>query len=90
MSGPRLHTRHTHGTGCTLASAVAANMSLGLSLDAAVMVAREFVFEAIRTAPGLGAKDGHGPLNHGLASEEDAEQEKPKSDNPFAALKSLK
>jgi len=90
MSGPRLHTRHTHGTGCTLASAVAANMALGLSLDAAVMVAREFVFEAIRTAPGLGSKDGHGPLNHGLASEEGAEEENPKSDNPFAALKSLK
>lgn len=90
MSGPRLRTRHTHGTGCTLASAVAANMALGLSLDAAVMVAREFVFEAIRTAPGLGSKDGHGPLNHGLANEESAEEENPKSDNPFAALKSLK
>lgn len=90
MSGPRIRTRHTHGTGCTLASAVAANMALGLSLDAAVMVAREFVFEAIRTAPGLGSKDGHGPLNHGLASEESAEEENPKSDNPFAALKSLK
>ncbi|CAM3636754.1 bifunctional hydroxymethylpyrimidine kinase/phosphomethylpyrimidine kinase [Litorimonas haliclonae] len=90
MSGPRIRTRHTHGTGCTLASAVAANMAQGLSLDAAVMVAREFVFEAIRTAPGLGSKDGHGPLNHGLANEESAEEESPKSDNPFAALKSLK
>jgi len=90
MSGPRLYTRHTHGTGCTLASAVAANMALGMSLDAAVMVAREFVFEAIRTAPGFGSTDGHGPLNHGLAREESEEEDKTKSDNPFAALKSLK
>lgn len=90
MSGPRLRTRHTHGTGCTLASAVAANMALGMSLDAAVMVAREFVFEAIRTAPGFGSTDGHGPLNHGLASEENEQADKAKPDNPFAALKSLK
>jgi hydroxymethylpyrimidine/phosphomethylpyrimidine kinase len=90
MSGPRLHSRHTHGTGCTLASAVAANMALGVSLDAAVMIAREFVFEAIRTAPGFGSTDGHGPLNHGLAGDERGETETPKSDNPFAALKQLK
>lgn len=90
MSGPRLYTRHTHGTGCTLASAVAANMALGMSLDAAVMVAREFVFEAIRTAPGFGSTDGHGPLNHGLAHEDGEENDNSKTDNPFAALKSLK
>jgi len=91
MSGPRIHTRHTHGTGCTLASAVAANMALGAPLDAAVMSAREFVFEAIRTAPKLGA--GHGPLNHGLVSGEESDtDETPKDDgaNPFAALKALK
>jgi len=89
MSGPRLRTRHTHGTGCTLASAVAANMALGLDLDEAVMRAREFVFEAIRTAPGFGSKDGHGPLNHGLAMMEDEEVEAPLGNNPFAALKGL-
>lgn len=68
MSGPRIHSRHTHGTGCTLASAVAATMALGAPLDEAVMSAREFVFEAIRTAPGLGqtSPKSHGPLNHGL------------------------
>jgi hydroxymethylpyrimidine/phosphomethylpyrimidine kinase len=88
MSGPRLHTRHTHGTGCTLASAIAANMSLGAPLDEAVMTAREFVFEAIRTAPKLG--EGNGPLNHGLAiGEADEEDETPDSSNPFAALKGL-
>jgi len=88
MSGPRLRTRHTHGTGCTLASAVAANMALGLDLDEAVMRAREFVFEAIRTAPGFGSNKGHGPLNHGLAIG-DVEEEPAPSNNPFAALKGL-
>ncbi len=89
MSGPRLRTRHTHGTGCTLASAVAANMALGLDLDEAVMRAREFVFEAIRTAPGFGSNKGHGPLNHGLLMGE-PEDEPAASSNPFAALKDLK
>jgi len=88
MSGPRLRTRHTHGTGCTLASAIAANMALGLDLDEAVMRAREFVFEAIRTAPGFGSAKGHGPLNHGLAIGEQ-EEETPPPNNPFAALKGL-
>jgi len=88
MSGPRLRTRHTHGTGCTLASAVAANMALGLDLDEAVMRAREFVFEAIRTAPGFGSTKGHGPLNHGLAILE-PEDDTPPTNNPFAALKGL-
>lgn len=64
MSGPRLYSRHTHGTGCTLASAIAASMALGTPLDEAVLSARDFVFEAIRTAPKLGG--GNGPLNHGL------------------------
>ena len=88
MSGPRIRSRHTHGTGCTLASAVAANMALGLDLDEAVMRAREFVFEAIRTAPGFGSTKGHGPLNHGLAIGEVEENPEP-SNNPFAALKGL-
>lgn len=89
MSGPRIHSRHTHGTGCTLASAIAANMALGLSLDEAVMVARDFVFHAIRTAPKFG--EGHGPLNHGLAIGETANDEESASDpsNPFAALKGM-
>lgn len=89
MTGPRLHSRHTHGTGCTLASAVAANMALGLDLDTAVQRARDFVFEGIRTAPKFGA--GHGPLNHGLAlfSEVEDEDSAPAANNPFAALKGL-
>ena len=61
-SSPRLKTVHTHGTGCTLASAVAAGIAQGLEVQIATERARRYVFEAIRTAPGLGA--GHGPLNH--------------------------
>lgn len=88
MSGPRLNSRHTHGTGCTLASAVAANMALGAPLDAAVQTAREFVFQAIKTAPKLGG--GNGPLNHGLVTEQEDDGQPPAGDNPFAALKGLK
>lgn len=59
----RIQTRHIHGTGCTLASAVAAGLAQGMPLALAVRRAWRYVQEAIRTAPGLGA--GHGPLNHG-------------------------
>ena len=62
FTGPRIETRHTHGTGCTLASACAVGLAQGLSLDAAVARAWAYVAEAIRRAPGLGA--GHGPLDH--------------------------
>jgi hydroxymethylpyrimidine/phosphomethylpyrimidine kinase len=58
----RIPSRHTHGTGCTLASAIATGLAQGLSLRAAVARARSYVLEAIRTAPGYGK--GHGPLNH--------------------------
>ena len=58
----RIDTRHTHGTGCTLASACAAGLAQGLSLEAAVAGAWAYVQEAIARAPGLGA--GHGPLDH--------------------------
>jgi hydroxymethylpyrimidine/phosphomethylpyrimidine kinase len=59
----RLATTSTHGTGCTLASAIAASLSRGLPLTAAVARARLYVQRAIATAPGFGR--GHGPLNHG-------------------------
>lgn len=63
LEGPRTETRHTHGTGCTLASACAAGIAKGLTLDQAVAEAWAYVAEAIRRAPGLGG--GHGPLDHG-------------------------
>ncbi|MEP7086214.1 MAG: bifunctional hydroxymethylpyrimidine kinase/phosphomethylpyrimidine kinase [Gemmatimonadota bacterium] len=59
---PRLETRHTHGTGCTLSSAITALLALGIELDMAVEQAIDWVHRAIATAPALGA--GHGPLNH--------------------------
>ncbi|MEQ8166443.1 MAG: bifunctional hydroxymethylpyrimidine kinase/phosphomethylpyrimidine kinase [Alphaproteobacteria bacterium] len=62
FQGPRLATRHTHGTGCTLASAIAVGLARHAALDAAVAMARDYVLGAIRHAPGFG--HGHGPLNH--------------------------
>jgi hydroxymethylpyrimidine/phosphomethylpyrimidine kinase len=59
----RIDSRHTHGTGCTLASAIATGLAQGLALEAAVTRARSYVREAIRQAPGFGR--GHGPLGHG-------------------------
>jgi hydroxymethylpyrimidine/phosphomethylpyrimidine kinase len=59
---PRIETRHTHGTGCTLASAIATGLAQQLTLKQAVARARAFVRRAIETAPLLGR--GHGPLNH--------------------------
>ena len=59
---PRLATRNTHGTGCTLASAIATGLAQGMTLPDAVRRARAYLHEAIRTAPGFGA--GHGPVNH--------------------------
>ncbi len=62
FTSPRIDTIHTHGTGCTLASAIATNLTQGLPLSRAVARGRSYVHEAIRTAPGFG--QGHGPLNH--------------------------
>ncbi len=59
---PRLDTPHTHGTGCTLASAIAAGIAAGLPLNRAVAHACNFVHAAIANAPGFG--QGHGPINH--------------------------
>jgi hydroxymethylpyrimidine/phosphomethylpyrimidine kinase len=63
FEGPRLDTRHTHGTGCTLASACATGLAQGMELSQAVARAWAYVQEAIAHAPGLGA--GAGPLGHG-------------------------
>jgi hydroxymethylpyrimidine/phosphomethylpyrimidine kinase len=63
FEGERIETRHTHGTGCTLASACATGLAQGLPLAAAVARAWDYVHEAMLRAPGLGA--GHGPLDHG-------------------------
>jgi hydroxymethylpyrimidine/phosphomethylpyrimidine kinase len=70
FEGPRLVTRSTHGTGCTLASAVAAGLAQGMALEDAVGRAHRYVRRAIALAPGLGA--GHGPLGHAWTVRPDA------------------
>ena len=62
MAATRIHTRHTHGTGCTMASAIATFLAKGLPLPEAVDRARLFVRSALRAAPGFG--QGNGPLGH--------------------------
>jgi hydroxymethylpyrimidine/phosphomethylpyrimidine kinase len=59
---PRIETVHTHGTGCTLSSAIAANLALGHDDRQAITRAREYLDGALRHAPGIGR--GHGPLQH--------------------------
>jgi len=68
FENPRIATRATHGTGCTLASAIAAKLAQGESLAEAVRLAREYLMEAIRRAPGFGA--GHGPVDHAWTTRE--------------------
>lgn len=59
---PRIESAHTHGTGCTLASAIAACLAQGLSVDASIGAAKAYLDGAIAHAPGIGG--GHGPLGH--------------------------
>lgn len=63
----RIDTPHTHGTGCTLASAIATGLAQGMALEPAVARARRYVRAAILAAPGYGG--GHGPLDHGVTVE---------------------
>jgi hydroxymethylpyrimidine/phosphomethylpyrimidine kinase len=63
-SDPRIDTLHSHGTGCTLSSAIATLLARGLSLGNAIRGARFYVQEALRAAPGYGG--GHGPMGHAL------------------------
>jgi len=59
---PRIHTTSTHGTGCTLSAAIAAQLALGKPMGEAVRISLDWVHRAIASAPGLGG--GHGPLDH--------------------------
>lgn len=81
FSRPRIRTRHTHGTGCTLASAIAALVAQGAPLDRAVEEAGDYLHEAIRRAPGFGS--GAGPVHHGWPLDMEAEAEAPSG--PLAA-----
>ena len=62
LRADRIDTPHTHGTGCTLSSAIAARLALGDDLASAARAAKAYVTRAIAQAPGLGR--GHGPLQH--------------------------
>ena len=62
LPAPRIHTPHTHGTGCTYSAAMAARLALGASVLEAVRGAKEYLTEAIRRSYGVGR--GHGPVDH--------------------------
>jgi hydroxymethylpyrimidine/phosphomethylpyrimidine kinase len=64
LSAERIATRHTHGTGCTFSSAIAARLALGDPVVEAARAAKDYVTRAIQQAPGLGR--GRGPLGHFL------------------------
>ncbi|WP_129791110.1 bifunctional hydroxymethylpyrimidine kinase/phosphomethylpyrimidine kinase [Sphingosinicella sp. CPCC 101087] len=65
-TSPRLETRHSHGTGCTLASGIACGLAQGLDLEDSISRARDYLQAALRAPPGLGA--GHGPMGHALGT----------------------
>lgn len=62
FSSERIHTKHTHGTGCTYAAVITAELAKGKNVQEAVGTAKHFITEAIKTAPELG--HGNGPVNH--------------------------
>ncbi|GBR07903.1 bifunctional hydroxymethylpyrimidine kinase/phosphomethylpyrimidine kinase [Gluconobacter frateurii] len=64
LRGERIKTRHTHGTGCTLASAIATGVAQGMSLEGAVVRGNQYLKLALLHAPKLGR--GHGPVDHGV------------------------
>lgn len=80
LTAPRLDTRSTHGTGCTLATAIAVGLAQGVPMLDAIRRARSYVQEAIRTAPGFG--HGHGPLNHMHTLSRQAPDPGPAAPNP--------
>jgi len=67
LQAPRINTANTHGTGCTLSSAIAAHLALGATLTQAVQQARDFVRQALLAGASVKTGQGEGPLNHGFA-----------------------
>lgn len=64
LAAPRIVTRNTHGTGCTLSSALAANLARGHALNDAARIAKAYVTRAIESAKNRDLGAGHGPLDH--------------------------
>ncbi len=69
LDAPRLETPNTHGTGCTFASAIAAELAKGHPVPEAVRIAKAYLTAALRAAVDLRIGHGHGPLNHFLGWE---------------------
>lgn len=64
LAAPRIATKNTHGTGCSLSSAIAAGLAKGEGLEAAVRLAKAYISAAIAGADQLGVGHGHGPIHH--------------------------
>lgn len=67
LASPRVASANVHGTGCTLSSAIACQLALGLALPQAVRAARSYILQAIEEGASVHTGRGHGPLNHGFA-----------------------
>ena len=64
FDAPRIATRNTHGTGCTLSSAITAELAKGVPLVQAVAAGKAYLTQALRSANALDVGHGHGPVNH--------------------------
>ena len=64
LAAPRIETRNTHGTGCTLSSAIAAGLAQGMSLDEACVSAKKYLTGALAAADKLDVGQGSGPVHH--------------------------
>jgi hydroxymethylpyrimidine/phosphomethylpyrimidine kinase len=64
FSAERIETKHTHGTGCTLSSAIAAGLAKGLALHDALAAAKNYITAALKAGPNLGVGNGRGPVHH--------------------------
>ena len=64
FESPRIESKNTHGTGCTLSAAIAACLALGMGLEESCEIAKQYLFEAINSAKDLQIGKGNGPVNH--------------------------
>jgi hydroxymethylpyrimidine/phosphomethylpyrimidine kinase len=62
LKAPRIRTKNTHGTGCTLSAAIAANLAKGQKIETAVTNAKRYITDALRHSYRIGA--GHSPVHH--------------------------